>query len=147
MQVRDIMTQQVASCAPDTDLREVAATMVKCDCGAIPVVDPQTRKAIGVVTDRDIVARAVAAGQNPIGMKVDEVMTMPITAVGPETSLEDCLAQMEESQVRRMLVVDDQGRLCGIVSQADIARSAPEHETAELVKDVSKPTGRASEIE
>ena len=147
MQVRDIMTQQVTSCAPDTDLREVAATMVKCDCGAIPVVDPQTRKAIGVVTDRDIVARAVAAGQNPIGMKVDEVMTMPITAVGPETSLEDCLAQMEESQVRRMLVVDDQGRLCGIVSQADIARSAPEHETAELVKDVSKPTGRASEIE
>ena len=147
MQVRDIMTQQVASCAPDTDLREVAATMVKCDCGAIPVVDPQTRKAIGVVTDRDIVARAVAAGQNPIGMKVDEVMTMPITAVGPETSLEDCLAQMEELQVRRMLVVDDQGRLCGIVSQADIARSAPEHETAELVKDVSKPTGRASEIE
>ena len=146
MQVRDIMTQQVASCAPDTDLREVAATMVKCDCGAIPVIDPQTQKAIGVITDRDIVARVVAKGQNPIGMKVNELMTMPITVVAPESALEDCLAQMEQWQVRRMLVVDGQGRLCGIVSQADVARSASEHETAELVKDVSKPTGHASEI-
>lgn len=147
MQVKDIMSQQLTSCTPDADIQEVAAMMVKADCGAIPVVDPQTQKAIGVITDRDIVARAVAAGQNPIGMKVDELMTMPITAVGPESSLEDCLAQMEQSQVRRMLVVDGQGRLCGIVSQADIARSAPEHETAELVKDVSKPTDHASEVQ
>jgi CBS domain-containing protein len=121
--------------------------MVKSDCGAIPVVDPQTQKAIGVITDRDIVARAVAEGQNPIGMKVDELMTMPITTVDPESSLEDCLAQMEESQIRRMLVVDGQGRLCGIVSQADIARTASEHQTAELVKHVSKATEHASEIE
>ena len=147
MQVRDIMTQQVASCAPDTDLREVAATMVKCDCGAIPVVDPQTRKAIGVVTDRDIVCRAVAEGQNPIGMKADKVMTMPITAVGPDASLEDCLAEMERAQVRRMLVVDEQGLLCGVVAQADIARAASEHETAELVKDVSKPSEHASNVQ
>ena len=146
MQVKDIMSQHVTSCVPDTDVQEAAALMVKSDCGAIPVVDPQTQKAVGVVTDRDIICRAIAKGQNPIGMKVDELMTMPITAVGPESSLEDCLAQMEESQIRRMLVVDGQGRLCGIVSQADIARTAPEHETAELVKDVSKPTDRASEI-
>lgn len=146
MQVKDIMSQQLTSCTPDADIQEVAAMMVKCDCGAIPVIDPQTQKAIGVITDRDIVCRAVAKGQNPIGMKVDEVMTMPITAVGPETSLEDCLARMEESQIRRMLVVDGQGTLCGIVSQADVARIASEHETAELVKDVSKPTGHASEI-
>ena len=146
MQVKDIMSQQLTSCTPDADIQEVAAMMVKCDCGAIPVIDPQTQKAVGVITDRDIVARAVAKGQNPLGMKVEEVMTMPITAVGPETSLEDCLARMEESQIRRMLVVDGQGKLCGIVSQADVARTASEHETAELVKDVSKPTGHASEI-
>jgi CBS domain-containing protein len=146
MQVKDIMSRQLTSCTPDAEIQEVAAMMVKCDCGAIPVIDPETKKAVGVVTDRDIVARAVAAGQNPVGMRVDEVMTMPITAVGPETSLEDCLARMEESQVRRMLVVDGGGRLCGVVSQADVARSAPERETAELVKDVSKPTSHASEI-
>jgi len=74
-------------------------------------------------------------------------MTMPVTAVGPETSLEDCLARMEASQIRRMLVVDGDGKLCGIVSQADIARAAPEHQTAELVKDVSKPSEQASKVQ
>lgn len=147
MQVRDIMTQQVASCTPETGLEEVAAMMVECDCGAIPVVDPQTRKAVGVVTDRDIVCRAVAKGQNPMGMKVDQVMTMPIATVGPDASLEDCLAEMERAQVRRMLVVDEQGLLCGVVAQADIARAAPEHQTAELVKDVSKPSEQASKVD
>jgi CBS domain-containing protein len=147
VQVKDIMSQHLASCAPGANVEEAAALMVKSDCGAIPVIDPQTHKPIGVITDRDIVARAVAKGQNPVSMKVDELMTMPITVVAPETSLEDCLAQMEHWQVRRMLVVDGQGTLCGIVSQADIARSASEHETAGLVKDVSKPTGHASKLE
>ena len=147
MQVKDIMTQQLTFCAPDADIQEAAALMVKSDCGAIPVVDPQTQKAVGVITDRDIVARAVAEGQNPIGMKVDELMTMPISAVTPDNSLEECLARMEEAQIRRMLVVDDRGRLCGIVSQADIARTAPEHETAELVKDVSRPSDHASRVD
>jgi CBS domain-containing protein len=104
MQVKDIMSQQLTSCAQGADVQEAAAMMVKADCGAIPVVDPQTQKAIGVVTGRDIICRAVAKGRNPIGMKVDEA---PITAVAPETPLENCLAQMEESQVRRMLVVDE----------------------------------------
>ncbi|HEY8748864.1 MAG TPA: CBS domain-containing protein [Tepidisphaeraceae bacterium] len=147
MQVKDIMSQQMTSCTPDAAIEEVAALMVKCDCGAIPVIDPQTQKAVGVITDRDIVVRAVAEGHNPFGMKVDEVMTMPVTAVGPETSLEDCLARMEASQIRRMLVVDGDGKLCGIVSQADIARAAPEHQTAELVKDVSKPSEQASKVQ
>jgi len=134
------MTRNVASCAPNTVVEDATALMVKSDCGALPVIDPQTRKAVGVITDRDIVARAVAERRNPVGMKVDELMTMPIMAVRPDTSLGKCLTEMEQAQVRRMLVLDDGGRLCGIVSQADIARSAPEHETAELVKDVSKPT-------
>jgi len=134
------MTRNVASCAPNTVVEDAAALMVKSDCGALPVIDPQTRKAVGVITDRDIVARAVAERRNPLGMKVDELMTMPIMAVRPDTSLGKCLTEMEQAQVRRMLVLDDGGRLCGIVSQADIARSAPEHETAELVKDVSMPT-------
>jgi len=141
------MTQRLAWCTTDADLREVAAMMAQCDCGAIPVVDAQTQKAIGVVTDRDIVCRAVAAGQNPVGMKVEQVMTMPITAVAPGASLDECLARMEAAQVRRMLVVDDRGTLCGVVSQADIARAAPEGDTAALIKDVSKPTSHASSVQ
>lgn len=147
MQVRDIMTEQLASCTPDTDLQTIAAMMVNSDCGAIPVVDPQSRKAIGIVTDRDIVCRVVAMGQNPVGHSADEIMTMPITAVTPDTDLKDCLAQMESGQVRRLPVVDDQGILCGIVSQADIARVAGAHETAEFVKSVSKPTDHASQVQ
>jgi CBS domain-containing protein len=146
MQVRDIMTEHVAFCTQDAGVEDAAAMMVKSDCGAIPVIDPRTQKAVGIITDRDIVCRVVAKGQNPIGMRIEEVMTMPINAVSPATPLEDCLAKMEESQVRRMLVVDEQGKLRGIVSQADIARTAPEHGTAQLMKDVSKPTDHASRI-
>ena len=76
MQVRDIMTRQLASCRPDADVQEVASLMVQCDCGAIPVVEPQSHKAIGVVTDRDIVCRAVAAGRNPVGMKAEQVIAL-----------------------------------------------------------------------
>jgi CBS domain-containing protein len=111
--------------------------MVQCDCGAIPVVDPQTQAAVGIVTDRDIICRAVAEGENPIGMQADQVMSLPVTSVGPEATLEDCLSRMEMARVRRMLVVDDRGQLCGMVAQADIARMAPARDTAELVKDVS----------
>jgi CBS domain-containing protein len=146
MQVRDIMTRQLASCRPDADVQEVASLMVQCDSGAIPVVEPQSHKAIGVVTDRDIVCRAVAAGRNPVGMKAEQVMTMPVNSVGPDASLEECLARMESAQVRRMLVVDDGGALCGVVSTAVIARAVPGRETAELVRDVSKPTDRASNV-
>lgn len=147
MQVRDIMTKQLVSCTPDTDLREVARMMAECDCGAIPVVEPESGKAIGIVTDRDIVCRSVAAGHNPIGQRAEEAMTMPIAAVKSDSSLEECLAEMESDRIRRMLVVDDQGKLCGIVSQADIARAAGEHETAELLKDVSKPIEHASKLQ
>jgi CBS domain-containing protein len=146
MQVQDIMTHHVTHCTPEDSLRLVAEMMVKCDCGAIPVVDRETQKVYGIVTDRDIVCRAVAVGQNPIDMVADEVMTMPITAVEPDTTLGDCLARMETAQVRRMLVVDKEGHLRGVVSQADIARVAPEHAATEFLKDVSKPTGHASAV-
>jgi CBS domain-containing protein len=144
-QIRDIMTgHDVISCGPDTELQRVASMMVEHDCGAIPVVEPKTNKVIGIVTDRDIVCRAIAKGLNPLSLRVENVFSMPIHHASPEAPLEDCVARMEELQIRRMPVVDGAGRLCGIVSQADIARSAGEHETAELVKEVSKPSEHAS---
>ena len=146
MQVRDVMTQQVACCTPDTDLQEVAKMMTECDCGAIPVIDRDSGKAIGIITDRDIVCRSIASGKNPIGRRVEEVMTMPIAAVIPDSTLDDCLAKMESAQIRRIPVVDERGRLCGIISQADIARAAGEHAAAMLLKDVSKPSEHASRL-
>jgi len=147
MQVRDIMTESMAFCPPEKTLDEIARMMVTCDCGAVPVVDPQTQKVIGMVTDRDIVCRAVAAGWDPARTRADDVMTMPIVAVTPSASVERCVQEMERAQVRRMPVVDEQGRLCGIVSQADVARVAPPAETGHLVHDVSKPTGHASQVQ
>jgi CBS domain-containing protein len=147
MQVRDVMTESMAFCPPDKTLDEIARMMVACDCGAVPVVDPQTLKAIGIVTDRDIVCRVVATGLDPSRVRADDIMTMPITAVTPSASIERCVKEMERAQVRRMPVVDEQGRLCGIVSQADIARVAPAAQTGQLVHDVSRPTEHASQVQ
>jgi CBS domain-containing protein len=146
MQVRDVMTESLTFCPPEKTLDEVARMMVACDCGAVPVVDLETQKVIGIVTDRDIVCRAVAMGRDPVRVTAEDVMTMPITAVGPADSIETCVAEMERAQVRRMPVVDDQGRLRGIVSQADIARVAPAKQTGHLVHDVSRSTDRPSQV-
>jgi CBS-domain-containing membrane protein len=67
-------------------------------------------------------------------------MTSPVETIFCEASLDECCDKMESSQVRRMVVVDQDGKICGIVAQADIAMYAPEEETAELVHDVSAPT-------
>ena len=147
MQVRDIMTAHMGFCMPEKTIDEVAGMMVTCDCGAIPVVDPVTRKAVGIVTDRDIVCRAVAKGLDPARVRVEEIMTMPIVAVRPEDSLENCLSVMESAQVRRVLVLDSQAFLCGMVSQADIARVAPPGETGHLVHDISRQTDHASQVQ
>jgi CBS-domain-containing membrane protein len=92
------------------------------DCGEIPVVDGRdTMRPVGVITDRDIACRAVAANKNVATTTVSECMTSPCVSIGPDASLDACCAVMERYQIRRVLVTDQEGRCCGIVSQADIA--------------------------
>ena len=146
MQVRDIMTPDPACCTPDTPLPDVARQMVDHDCGEIPVVDPSTKAPIGVVTDRDITCRAVAENRNPLELRAKDCMSTPVVTVTPQTEVDDCCRTMEENQVRRVPVVDERGACCGMVSQADIARLAPERETAAVVKDVSRPTDTPSRV-
>jgi CBS domain-containing protein len=143
MQIREIMTADPITCRPDAGLEEAARAMVGCDCGIVPVVDPQG-KPIGVVTDRDIVCRAVAKGRNPLGMRVRDIMTTPIVTLSPEASVEECVQMLEEHQIRRAIVVDDQGQCCGIVSQADIACKASVEKVGEVVREVSQPSESAS---
>jgi CBS domain-containing protein len=140
MKVANIMTPSPATCHRDTKLQEAARLMKQCDCGAIPVVEEGTNHPIGVITDRDITVRALCEGRNPLEMKVGECMSSPVETISSEASLEECLDKMEASQIRRMIVVDEDGRIAGIVSQADVALYAPDDETAELVHDVSTPT-------
>jgi CBS domain-containing protein len=141
MRVRELMTEEVICCTPDEGLQQVAQMMVENDCGAIPVVqDESSRKLVGIVTDRDIVSRIIAPGNDPLEMTVRDCMTSPCVSVTENTSLDDCCRIMEEQQVRRVPVVDDEERCCGIVAQADIAREAPARETAEMVREVSEPS-------
>lgn len=139
--VRDIMTTDVSVCNPETDLNYVARMMQDRDCGGIPVVqDADTMRPIGFVTDRDIVIRALARNQDVLSLCAGDVMSVDVLTVHPEMSLDQCVKAMEQRQVRRAVVVDRNGKCCGILSQADIARKgASEQETAELVREISFP--------
>ena len=139
MQIREIMTENPACCTPDTSLEEVARMMLDRDCGEIPVVHDSEPRPIGVVTDRDITCRAVALGKNPLQLKARDCMSTPVLTVTPDMSLEECCRIMEEKQLRRIPVVDQQGCCCGIVAQADIVLRASDGQAVEVLKDVSRP--------
>ena len=139
MLVKEIMTENPACCAVDTNLRQVAKMMLDNDCGAIPVVeDFEHLRPIGVITDRDIVIRAVANGDNPLDLTAKAVMTENIVTVTPDMTVAECVDLMENHQVRRIPVVDENGNCCGMVAQADIAVKADEAEAEDLVEEVSK---------
>lgn len=138
MDIRSIMTPDPATCRVDTPLRDVARLMRDHDCGLVPVVD-EAGRALGTVTDRDIALRVVAEGRDPAQCTARDCMTTPVTTVGIDSSLAEATERMEAEQIRRLLVVDRDGRLCGVVAQADIALSGRDHRTAELVRGVSEP--------
>ena len=140
MQVREIMTENPACCTPDSNLQEVARMMVINDCGCIPVVESQSRKKpVGTITDRDITIRTVAANQNPLDMKASDIMTTDIATITPQTSIEECFNVMEDKEIRRVLVVDENGSCCGIVAQADVVQHGSNPiRTTKLVREISE---------
>ena len=147
MKIKEIMTASPACCTPETSLREVAAMFVDHDCGAIPVVDNvDTRRPIGIVTDRDIACRAVAKGLNALELTARDCMSSPSVTVREDADLDECIESMESNRVRRIVVLDEFGRCCGIVSQADIALQGPRKKTAEVVRELSEPTVSASAV-
>ena len=137
----NVMTANPACCTGDTPLREVARMMVENDCGEIPVVESrQSARPIGVVTDRDIAVRMVAEGRDTHSACASDCMSSPVTTVARTASLADCAQAMEQNQIRRVVVVDDAGAICGIVAQADIALAGRDRTTGEVVQRVSQPT-------
>ena len=145
MLVKDLMTTDPACCISETALQEVAQMMIDHDCGEIPVVDgKETKRPIGVVTDRDIVCRTVARGLNPLDLTVADCLTTPCVTVTPEMSVGKCAWLMEDKKIRRVPVVDADGRCCGIVALADIALHGKTGVTAEVVREVSEPTRASS---
>lgn len=138
MDVRSAMTPNPAACSADTPLCEVAKLMREHDCGQIPVVDADQRP-IGVVTDRDIVVRLLADGRDPNAARASDCMSTPAMTIDAGQPLADACDLMEAQRVRRLPVVDADGRLCGMVAQADIALHGRDRETLEVVKQVSEP--------
>jgi CBS domain-containing protein len=116
--------------------------MVDNDCGCIPIVDGEdTRRPIGMLTDRDITVRAVAEGKNPLDLTAIDVMTEDVITVTPEMSVEDCGNLMETKQIRRVAVIDKSGACVGMVAQADIAIKGSEKQAADIVQEISKANG------
>lgn len=141
MDVTSVMTPNPATCRPDTTVRDIARMMVDNDCGEIPVVDESMRP-VGVVTDRDIVVRLVSEGRDLKGAKASDCMSTPATTVSADSKLSDVIDVMQTRQIRRVPVVDADGKLCGIVAQADIALTGKDKKTGNVVEEVSRPGSR-----
>jgi CBS domain-containing protein len=142
MKVQDLMTKSPACATPDQTLRDAATIMKQHDCGSLPVLDAKGRL-IGVVTDRDMVVRAIATGRGS-DTTVRDVMTKDPACCASDDDVELVQRIMSEKQVRRVPVVDKDGKTVGIVSQADLARAADgrgavsERDLANVVESVSK---------
>jgi CBS domain-containing protein len=141
-QAQDVMTPDPACCTLNTSVDDIARMMVQNNCGEIPVINTADH-IVGVVTDRDIVCRVVAEGKNPVGYTAETCMSQSVVTVDEEAPIEKVVATMERHQIRRVLVVASDGCCVGIISQADLARTSPEHDVAELVRAVSRETRSA----
>jgi CBS domain-containing protein len=132
---REIMTTDVRTVNRETPIRDVAARMREGDVGSIPVVE--NGKLVGIVTDRDIVVRAVAEGRET-STPVGEVMTTEIFSVKPDDFAFEAIRLMGDKQVRRIPVVNDDGSLAGIIAMADVAlEMEDEREIAETLEEIS----------
>lgn len=138
--IADVMTRHPRAVQAQTSVREAARLMEGDDVGSLPVVEAQdSPRLIGVLTDRDIALRVVAAGRDPETTAVSEVASRDIHTVTPDDDLDDALERMARAQVRRLPVVIGEGELVGILSQADLPRITKEKNVGEIVGAISRP--------
>jgi CBS domain-containing protein len=134
--IRDLMTKSPRSLESGSTVMEAARLMRDEDAGLIPVVEGE--KLVGTVTDRDIAIRVVAEGKSPESITVGEIASRELVTIDPQQDLDEALRLMARHQIRRLPVVEEDGKLVGIVAQADIARNASDAKTGDLVEDISK---------
>lgn len=137
MKCKEIMSKSIKTCDYNCNVKEAAQIMKKYDTGAVPVVDAM-KKPLGVITDRDITIHAVAEGTHPENVKVLNLMTKHIVSVHEDDLIDVAAKKMKENKVRRILVVDDEDRLKGIISLADFALHSEEKtEACKILEKVS----------
>ncbi len=137
---RDVMTKDPASCEPTHSIAKVAGLMKQEDVGSVPVVESaESRRLTGIITDRDIVVKVIAAGRPADTSTVREAMTPNPASCRETDDVDQAVKLMKERQVRRMPIVDAEGRLTGIIAQADVAtRVNKDSKTGELVEAISE---------
>ena len=144
MRVREAMTSDPVCCLTTDSAQHVAGILRKLNVGSIPVVtDHESRKLIGIVTDRDLCCSVLANGLDPQTTPIEKSISMNPVACREGENLDDCERLMQERQVRRIPIVDDDGRVIGIVSLADLALKDKAEKVAKTVADVSKPRSSA----
>jgi len=139
----DVMTESPACCLPTDVVSKAAQLMRTVDVGSIPVIESEeNQRLVGIVTDRDLALQVVANERDAKSTKVTDVMTRNVITCYMDDDVEKAVNAMAQHQLRRIPVVDDTQKLAGIISQADVAtRVNQADETAEMVKEISQPTG------
>jgi CBS domain-containing protein len=130
------MTSNPHTVDPSTPVAEAARAMKDENVGSVPIVDGDTL--VGILTDRDIALRVVAEGRDPQGTSAGEVASRDLVTVDPQQGLNEALRLMARHQVRRLPVCEEDGRLVGIVAQADVALAVGDQKTGDLVEEISK---------
>jgi CBS domain-containing protein len=140
----EVMTKKPVCCLPNDTVVTAAELMKDKDVGSIPVVEnEQTKKLVGIVTDRDLALRIVAEGLDARTTKVETIMTRRVVTCHAEDDLQKALDSMAEKQLRRIPVVDNDNNILGIIAQADVATRVDQPEkTAEMVKEISQADGK-----
>ncbi len=134
--VKDAMTSNPCTIDADQTVAYAAKMLKQENVGIAPVVEGN--RLVGTLTDRDIVVRVVADARDPQMVKVREVASTDPVTVDPQQDLDEALRLMASHQVRRLPVVEEDGRVVGVLAQADVAREAKEKKTGEMVEDISK---------
>jgi len=134
--IADLMTQNPRTITPDSSVADAAKMMRDDDVGLLPVADGD--RLVGTLTDRDVAIRVVAEGRDPDSTKVNEVASTDLVTIDPEQTLDEALRLMAQHQVRRLPVVEEDGKLVGIVAQADVARHGDDSQTGQVVERISQ---------
>jgi len=133
--IREIMTPNPSTIEPSNSVVEAARIMKQEDAGVVPVTE--NGRLTGMITDRDIAVRVVAERKDPQSTTVREVASTDLVTVDPQQDLDEALRLMTQHQVRRLPVVEEDGRLVGIVAQADVAREGDDAKTGQVVQEIS----------
>jgi CBS domain-containing protein len=143
MKIKEVMTRGVETVRPDQTLQEAAAKMKSLDVGPMPVTEGD--RLVGMITDRDIVIRAVAAGKDTRSAKVREAMSTDVVCCKEDDDVKDAAQKMKDRQIRRIVVVDAGQKVCGIVSLGDIAVDTHNDKmSGDVLEEVSKPSHQAT---